>query len=99
MEINISRTTEQSECRTTSRFALAKECMNTQAFFILDKTKLKKQYEKIKEQVNKVSYSFKTNPIAGNILEEETKCLFSVHSFHLLKQIKDKSRVLFFAHG
>ena len=29
MEINISRTTEQSECRTKSRFQLAKELFDT----------------------------------------------------------------------
>jgi len=73
--------------------------MNTQANFILSKSKLLQQYNAINKLVNKVSYSFKTNPIAGNILEQETDCLFSVHSIQLLKQIKDKSRVLFFAQG
>ena len=78
---------------------MGKKKMNTQANFILSKSKLLQQYNAINKLVNKVSYSFKTNPIAGNILEQETDCLFSVHSIQLLKQIKDKSRVLFFAQG
>ena len=73
--------------------------MQKQPTFILSKNKLLQQYNSINGLVDNVSYSFKTNPIVGTILEGETDCLFSVHSHHLLKQIEDKARVLFFAQG
>ena len=71
--------------------------MKPKARFVLDKKKLLEQYNISKNLADEVSYSFKTNPFIGQILEKETKCMFSVHSKNLLDSIKDKSRVWFFA--
>ncbi len=71
--------------------------MKSKARFVLSKKKLLEQYNTVKDLADDVSYSFKTNPFVGSVLEKETSCFFSVHSKGLLKSIKDKSRVLFFA--
>ena len=65
--------------------------MKSKARFVLDKKKLLEQYNIAKDLADEVSYSYKTNPFVGAILEKETKCMFSVHSKGLLKLIKDKS--------
>lgn len=67
--------------------------------FILSKSKVLEQYEKVKEVSDVVSYSSKTNPLVSGILEEKTDSMFSIHSVHELKNIKDKSRILFLAQG
>lgn len=69
------------------------------ARFILNKQKLEEQYNLIKQISDKVSYSYKTNPIVGHILEDTTDCDFSVHSIESIKQIKDKKRIWFFPQG
>jgi ornithine decarboxylase len=71
--------------------------MKSKARFILSRKKLLEQYKIAKDLADDVSYSLKTNPFVGSVLENETSCLFSVHSKNLLKEIKDKSRVWFFA--
>jgi len=71
--------------------------MKSKARFILDKKRLLEQYNIMKDSADEVSYSYKTNPFIGTILEKETNCMFSVHSKNLLDSIKDKSRVWFFA--
>jgi len=65
------------------------------AKFVLSKKKLLEQYDKVKESCDIVSYSSKTNTIVTGILEKETDCLFSVHLSNELKNIEDKSRVIF----
>ena len=66
--------------------------------FVLDKEKVISQYEKVKDACDVVSYSSKTNPIVTGILEKEIKdCMFSVHMKNELKNVKDKSRVIFLA--
>tara|TARA_Y100000310_G_scaffold250714_1_gene257045 strand:+ start:478 stop:1509 length:1032 start_codon:yes stop_codon:yes gene_type:complete len=70
--------------------------MKSTAKFILSKDKLQKQVNTL-AIADSISYSFKTNPEVGKILEETTNCTFSVHSYELLDQIKDKSRVWLFA--
>lgn len=67
--------------------------------FILSKKKVLEQYNKVKSSADIVSYSSKTNPIVTKILEEETDCFFSIHLSNELKNVKDKSRVLFLAQG
>ena len=69
--------------------------MKSKARFVLDKKNLLEQYNIAKELGDKVSYSFKTNPFIGTILEKETKCMFSVHSKNLLYLIKDKERDIY----
>ncbi|MEK6886365.1 MAG: decarboxylase [Nanoarchaeota archaeon] len=63
--------------------------------FILSKSKAISQYNKVKSFSDIVSYSSKTNPLITKILEENTDSLFSVHLMTELKNIKDKSRVVF----
>ncbi len=67
--------------------------------FILSKSKVLEQYNKVREISDTISYSSKTNQIVTRILEEETDCLFSVHFANELKHLKDFSRVIFLAQG
>ena len=67
------------------------------AKFIISKTRVLEQYDKIKSAADIVSYSSKTNQEITKILEKNTGSLFSVHMKNELKHIQDKSRVLFLA--
>ncbi len=67
------------------------------AEFVLSVKQLLDSYAKMSAVCDIVSYSYKTNPTVGDVLEHETDCRFSVHSWELLQNISDKSRVLFFA--
>ncbi|MDA3837336.1 MAG: decarboxylase [Nanoarchaeota archaeon] len=67
--------------------------------FILSKKVVLEQYEKAESLVDIVSYSSKTNPIVTGILEDNTSSMFSIHSVHELKNIKDKSRIMFLSQG
>ena len=69
----------------------------TKPQFILYKSKVLKQYQRVREVADFVSYSSKTNPLITPILEQETDSLFSIHLMNELKHVKDKSRVLFLA--
>jgi ornithine decarboxylase len=66
------------------------------AKFILSKSKVLSQYNKVKKYADVVSYSSKTNQDVTKILEE-TDSMFSVHFVNELKHINDKSRVMFIA--
>ena len=70
--------------------------MLSKARFVLRKSKLMDKYDEMKKQADIVSYSYKTNPVISKVLEEDTKCMFSVHSIENLVQ-KDMKRVWFFA--
>lgn len=70
--------------------------METNARFILSRSKLMQQYETIKRVADIVSYSMKTNRPVGQILEESTNCHFSIHFASMLDNIKNRSRVWFF---
>lgn len=65
--------------------------------FVLSKSRVLEQYNKVKELADYVSYSSKTNPIVTKILEKETYSMFSIHLQNELKNVEDKSRVLFLA--
>jgi len=65
--------------------------------FIISKSKVLEQFNKIKNISDIVSYSSKTNPRISTILEDNSNCLFSVHLKNELVNIKDKSRVIFLA--
>lgn len=67
--------------------------------FILSKTKVLEQFNKVKELADYVSYSSKTNQDVTKILEDNINCFFSVHFQNELKHIKDLSRVIFLAQG
>ena len=67
------------------------------AKFVLSKSKVLEQFNKVKQISDIVSYSSKTNPLVTAILEKESNCMFSIHAKEELKHINDKSRVLFLA--
>jgi ornithine decarboxylase len=71
--------------------------MNSNAKFTLSKSIVLKQYGIANELADYVSYSSKTNPLVTKILEEKTSSFFSVHLVNELKNIKDKTRVIFLA--
>lgn len=65
------------------------------ARFILSKSRLLEQYNTLRNLSDSISYSLKTNPFVGKILEDLTDCWFSVHFMQSLDVIKDKGRVSF----
>ena len=65
--------------------------------FILSKSKVLEQYQKLVPFADQISYSSKTNPLVTKILEKETKCFFSIHFVNELKHVQDKSRIVFLA--
>ncbi|NQU97841.1 decarboxylase [Candidatus Woesearchaeota archaeon] len=67
--------------------------------FILSKSKVLEQYNKVKRLADSVSYSAKTNQEVTKILEKETDSLFSVHLENELKHVNDMSRIIFLAQG
>lgn len=69
------------------------------ARFVLSRSKVIEQYNKLKAIDADISYSFKTNEEVGKVLEEETDCLFSIHFENDLPFLKDKIRVIFLAQG
>jgi len=70
--------------------------MKSKARFILSKSKVIEQYDKLEKISDKISYSYKTNKEVGKILQETTDCMFSVHSLSV-NEIKDKARIWYFA--
>jgi len=66
-------------------------------YFTLNKNIVLQQYNKVKELADYVSYSSKTNPLITKILEQNTDAMFSIHLDHELKNVTDKSRILFLA--
>ena len=71
--------------------------MLTNTKFILSKSKVIEQYNKIKQVSDIVSYSVKTNPIVAKVLEENTDSFFTIHFISSLNNIKDKKKIWFFA--
>jgi ornithine decarboxylase len=67
--------------------------------FLISKSKVLEQFDKVKQLADFVSYSSKTNQTVTKILEKERDCLFSVHSVNELKHNQDCSRVIFLAQG
>ncbi len=66
------------------------------AKFILSKSKVMEQLNIMKELADEVSYSYKSNPDIGNILQDH--CYLSIHSENNLKQVKT-NKVWFFLQG
>jgi ornithine decarboxylase len=69
----------------------------TRAKFILSKSMLMEQLKQSYKLADEVSYSFKTNYEVGKILEEESKCQFSVHSLKAAHELTSPERIWFFA--
>jgi len=66
------------------------------AKFIISKKKVFEQVEILKEIFDDVSYSYKTNPTIGNILNENESCYQSVHSIFELEMLKNKNKIWYF---
>ncbi len=66
------------------------------AKFVLSKSKVMEQLEIVKELADEVSYSFKSNPEVGKLLQD--KCFLSIHSENNLKLVNSKN-VWFFLQG
>jgi ornithine decarboxylase len=71
--------------------------MMTKARFILSRKKALESYDELSKLSDIVSYSYKTNPDVGKLLEKETSCLFSVHSLEDGNSLKDAGRIIYFA--
>ena len=65
--------------------------------FTLSKSIVLSKFNELQPLADYISYSSKTNPLVTNILEQNTNSLFSVHLINELKNIQDKSRILFLA--
>jgi len=65
--------------------------------FIVSKSKVLEQYNKLKNLDLDVSYNAKTFPEICWILEKNTDSFFSIHMFQTLRFVKDMSRVWFLA--
>jgi len=68
-----------------------------EAKFILSKEKVVEQYKKLEDLGLKVSYSYKTNKIVGNVLQDLTDSYFSIHLIEEIEEISDKSKIWFFS--
>lgn len=66
------------------------------AKFILSKKVLREQVKKLEDLGLKISYSYKTNRIVGNVLQEISDINFSVHDKEEIEDIEDKSKMCFF---
>jgi ornithine decarboxylase len=76
------------------------------AKFVLYKSRIVEQYEKIKEISDIVSYSYKTNPFIGQIMEyllkdeiEKGNLWFSVNTKYTIFKKNLKPKILFFMQG
>ena len=65
--------------------------------FIVSKSKILDQFQKLKRLGLDISYSVKTFPEICLVLEENTDSFFSIHMFQQLKFVKDVSRIWFLA--
>ncbi|MBT89529.1 MAG: decarboxylase [Spirochaetales bacterium] len=73
--------------------------MNENPRFVLYRDRVLKKYSELKDLDLKISYSLKTNVEVGEILENETDSMFSVHSLRELERVEDKKRVWYFLLG
>jgi ornithine decarboxylase len=67
------------------------------ARFVVSRDRLIDQYGLLKGMCPRISYSLKTNPEVGKLLEEHTSCFFSIHTVEGLRDVRDMKRVWFLA--
>ena len=65
--------------------------------FVLSRSKVIERYEFLKKVCPNISYSIKTNPEVGKILEKETDSFFSIHTPEGLGWVGDYKRVWYLA--
>ena len=68
-------------------------------YFLISKRQVFENYSALRKLGFLVSYSWKTNPEVGKILNELEDCFFSVHSLNELKQISNFKNIWFFCHA
>jgi ornithine decarboxylase len=69
----------------------------TEPHFVLSKKVLKEKVKQLEDLGLHISYSYKTNRIVGDILQETSPSVdYSIHAKEELEMIKDKSKVSFF---
>ena len=64
--------------------------------FRISKSRVLESYDSLKEIFDQVSYSWKTNPVVGDILNKETKAYSSIHSLNELEEVENKDRCWYF---
>jgi ornithine decarboxylase len=69
------------------------------ARFVLSRSRVLERYGFLREICPNISYSIKTNPEVGKVLDDETDCFFSIHTPEGLGWVKDLKRVWFLAEG
>jgi len=69
------------------------------ARFVLSRSGVLERYGFLREICPRISYSMKTNPEVGKILDENTDCFFSIHTPEGLGWVSDLKRVWFLAEG
>ncbi len=67
-------------------------------YFYLSVNRALEQLKVVSEVSDIVSYSFKTNPIIGEVLRDRSDVLFSVHSDRVLDRLPG-DRIIYFAQG
>jgi len=80
------------------KFIIEKSNESSKKFprFLISKKTIFKQIEILKEIFDEVSYSYKTNPTIGNILNENESCYQSVHSTAELEMLRNKNKIWYF---
>lgn len=63
--------------------------------FVLSRSRALEGYSRLRGLCPDISYSLKTNPEVGRLLEEDTGCTFGVHTAEGLRDVRDPSRVHF----
>ncbi len=66
------------------------------ARFVLNKNTVLKQLNVLKTLGVRISYSYKTNHEVGDILQNNTDVMFSIHSEEEIDMIKDKRKIILF---
>lgn len=64
--------------------------------FVIEKSKVFAQLETLKKIFDEVSYSWKTNPEIGRILNEKESCHVSIHGLNELKRVGKKGKIWYF---
>ena len=64
--------------------------------FIIEKSKVFTQLKTLKKIFDEISYSWKTNPEIGRILNEKQSCHVSIHGLNELKQVRKKRKIWYF---
>jgi ornithine decarboxylase len=73
--------------------------MKSNAKFIFSKKIILKEYKKIQDVSDIVSYSVKSNPYIVGILENNTTCKFLIHHINEMSKIKNKKNVWYMLHS